>query len=431
MAQTNLNSEALDWQRRAMRDSICCQTFGCLGTLALQNGLILLYMRSLGVSDTRIIFYLSLPMLINFLTTLPGAWLGDVWGKKKVGLVGVSLIALGFAVMIIAGFRDIGMHEPLLVLGISTFALGVSLMGGTWFALLSPVVPQSLRGRFFGRLRFTWQSAGIVYAFFCYYMLSQNSPVSRYQLVLGVIFLALLVRIIFYVRIPEVEQSNGHKLGTAVRQALSARGYLGFCCYVFLICLATAGAPAIFGLIEKNVLAMGDDQVVWLGNSMMIGAVVGYLFGGRFVDRFSSKPVFLIGHFSYALIFLLFISRYFVPIQSYAYLGVLHFLFGLTQAAVSIAVSTDMLNLIPPENKSFSTSLCVTLQFGGQALSGLLVAAALKMKILANTWQFMGNTLTAYDTILLGYGVLTVILVITLGLIPSVISKAQWVPRTM
>jgi hypothetical protein len=65
----------------------------------------------------------------------------------------------------------------------------------------------------------------------------------------------------------------------------------------------------------------------------------------------------------------------------------------------------------------------------GQALSGLLAAAALKLGFLQPTWQVLGRSLSSYDAILLAYAVLIVLMVVTLGLVPSVIGKSQWIPR--
>ena len=40
-----------------------------------------------------------------------------------------------------------------------------------------------------------------------------------------------------------------------------------------------------------------------------------------------------------------------------------------------------------------------------------------------------GSTMSSYDAILLGYATLTLLFVVTLGLVPSVIGKPQWLPR--
>ena len=72
-----------------------------------------------------------------------------------------------------------------------------------------------------------------------------------------------------------------------------------------------------------------------------------------------------------------------------------------------------------------SASLNLTFLRGGQAVSGLIIAWALKLGILSESWSLFGATLGAYDSILLACGVMVLLLVVTLGLVPSVVrSKA-------
>ena len=49
--------------------------------------------------------------------------------------------------------------------------------------------------------------------------------------------------------------------------------------------------------------------------------------------------------------------------------------------------------------------------------------------MLSRSWSFLGTPMSQYDTILLIWGLMVVMLVVTLGLVPSVIGKAQWIPR--
>ena len=241
-------------------------------------------------------------------------------------------------------------------------------------------------------------------------------------------------RFFTYLRIPELEKPVPRQQGfvPAFLAVVRSEGYMSFCAYVFLLSLVTLGCPHLFGLIEKKVLLLYDAQVVWLGNLGMIGAVTGFLFGGKAIDRWGTKPVFLVCHFGYALVLALFLLRGVVPASVWLplALGALNFAFGILMAASSVAISTEMLALIPAKNKSLSTSLCMTLLTGGTALSGVLAAGLLKLGVLRETWQLWGMKLSDYDGVLLIYGLAVLLLVVALGLVPSVIGKAQWVPRS-
>ncbi len=149
------------------------------------------------------------------------------------------------------------------------------------------------------------------------------------------------------------------------------------------------------------------------------------------VDRWGTKPVFLSCHFSFAIVLLATVLRGLFPFSDIATLSLLSGLFGATLAASGIAFSSELLALVPSENKSLSTGFHLSLTSAGIALSSLVIGQALKLNVLNSEWTLMGQTLSEYDTILLGSAVMILMLLITLGLIPSVIQvhKAQWYPQ--
>jgi len=84
------------------------------------------------------------------------------------------------------------------------------------------------------------------------------------------------------------------------------------------------------------------------------------------------------------------------------------------------------LALIPAQNKSLSTSVAVCLVLGAQSLSGLISAWAISSNLINPNWTLFGDSMSAYDGILLIYGVMTFLLIVTLSLVPSVLRKATW-----
>jgi MFS family permease len=417
-------------QRKSMRLAIVAQCLGCLGSLAFANNLIFLYLSAHDISRERIVLYLALPMLSDVFVRIPAAYLSDRFGKKRFGLLGLVMTVAGFLGIIGAGWCPPSLGEALLVAGILVMCSGNAIFSASWFALLSPIVPQTLRGRFFGKLRFSWQTVGIAFGTLCALALHEQSSIGTFQALLAVGAVGLAVRAFVYTRIPELErhEPRGKPLAAAIGTVIRAEGYMSFCSYAFLLSLFTASCPILFGLIEKQIALLGDGQVAWMGNLMMIGAVFGFLAGGKAVDRFGTKPVFLACHFGYGAVLLLFLARGAAPWSILYTLGSLRFLFGLVGAASSIAISTELLALIPPEDKSLSTSVCMTLARAGGALSGVLSAWVLKLGILQESWVLGGLNLSSYDTLLLACGVMVLILTVTLGLVPSVIRKSEWMP---
>ncbi len=396
------------------------------------SGLMLLFLNAAKINSVRVMMYLSIPLAMDGLTKLPFSYLADRLGIKRLGVAGACLEMLGFCVLSLSGFADGIMVEGLIVLGVVIYSLGLSMCFSGWFALLQPLVPATMRGRFFGRLRVSWQIVALVFTGVCASYLTIDSPLYYFQILMGFAAVTLVLRIGVYSRIPDLTtpNSNGMSFKNAIVYIMHVEGYTSFVAYIFLLSLFTLGAPMLFGLIEKQELGMGDNQVLWLGNLQMLGAVVGFFIGGKLVDRVGTKPVFLVCHFSYSLALMLFLVRGLSGEWIFGCVAVAHTLFGIVMASSSIAISTEVLSLMPKENQSlFSSSGYMMLRAGG-ALSGILSAWMLKLGVFNNEWTLWGLPMTRYDSILLCFAGMIVILVVTLGLVPSVTRKAEWIPRS-
>ena len=407
-----------------MRQAIVTQCFGALGSLAFTNGLMLVYMTAQRIDSTRIVLYLALPMIADTLFRVPVAFYADRIGLKRAGLAGMGLQIVGFAALTASGSFPGGMNEVMLAAGAVLFSLGLSLQASSWFALLNPLVPVQLRGRFFGSLRFAWQLVSFAFATIYTCFLAADSTVRTYQIILAVILVGLVARVAAYAAIPELERPDPPKapFRTAVGEVLRVNGAMPFGAYVFLISLFTAGCPVIIGLLEKDALRFGDAQVVWMGNLMMLGAIAGYLYSGRIIDRVGTKPVFIVCHLAFFAVLCLPLARGLVPaVLQLPFFGLINVLFGTILAASSVAITAEMLSLISPAYPSLSTSVNSSLMRAGGGAMGLAGAWILSHGLLNDRWTLYGAVLTRYDTILLACAVMILLLVVTLGLIPSLL----------
>lgn len=418
-------------QKRGIRASIIGQVVGCLGYLSFGNQTMFLYLSKLEFNSATIIVLLTLPGIVQALSLMPCSFIADRRGKKAMGIWGCAVMASGFGAVTISGFLALPAAQILITAGIFAYGLGQAMFNASWFALLSPLVPPEIRGRYFGGMRLSWQLAGIIFGLVASFFMAKDSPILTYQVIFLLVTIGMFARVVLYGYIPELEAAKPSKQGmiATVMEVVRVNGYASFCCYVFLITLVTFGGPSLFSLIEKKHMHFGDNTIGWMGNLYMIGSMFGFLAGGWMVDRLGTKPVFLICHFTYGAVLCLFLSRHHVPFQSEYYLGMLNGIYGLVWAASTIAVSTEMLALIPSENKSISTGLCQTLLMAGQALAGALSAGAINLGIFKDGWKFIGALMSDYDAQLLLNATLVVILVVALGLVPSIVRKAEWVPK--
>ncbi|MBN1672329.1 MAG: MFS transporter [Kiritimatiellae bacterium] len=415
-----------------MRSAMVGQCFGCLAIIAFRTGLILLYLNSLGLERSVIMTLIALSALMTGAVTIPAAWLAERIGKKRVGFLGQALTTAGFATLALSGFCPRAGAVWLAIGGIVLDGLGQGLFISVWYALLSPIVPVDFRGRFFGTLRFAWNVVGILFMLAATFVLGKDSPRGIFQCLFALITGALVIRFFFYRRIPEVEteRARGERFGEALAKVVRSPGYASFSSYVFLLLLFTSGSPSVFGLLEKRVLLFGDNLVAWMGLLLTLGSILGFLLGGRAIDRFGTRMVFVACHLGFGAILSLFLLRDSVArLPTGVYVGTLSLCFGLVAAASSVAFSSELLGIMPPTHKSLAGAVYSTLYYLANGLAGAIWAALLRLGALNESWCLFGHTLSDYDTVLLLCAVMVVFLLITLTLIPSVIRKAQFLPR--
>ncbi len=407
---------------------------GIMPQLFFKNGFLLSYLLKIGFKSSDVLILLSMPSFIMFVLSVPFAFYADKYGKKKIGVLGMSLTCTGFLLITLAGSFSQYTAVWMVILGIVTFSIGFSGVLAGWFALLSPLVPESVRGSFFGNLRVTWQIFAIACSFVITFILERNASFTTYQLMLAFFTSLLVIQIYLYSRIPEIEKSDPKKASIAgiVSSIVQVPGYLPFCAYCFLLMLATGTWPVTLGLLEKNVLLFSDDTIVHMGTMLFIGSMIGFYLGGKMVDKFGTKLVFLVVHFSYFTFLFIVVFRNLVPVSLPVYFSFVTFNLGLIQAASSIALTSEMMALAPRENKSVIISLCSSLQLGGAAISGIISGKVIEYNILSRKWTMMNLTLSDYDTLILFSAILVFVFTITLGLIPSVVKtrEVQWVPHS-
>jgi MFS family permease len=429
----SLEHVSLEAKAQARKNAILYTCLTVHGLLAFKSGLILLYLKSLAVPDARLLAYLAIPPLSLALLRVPAAHLADFIGKKKLAYYGMPLGFIGFMIIGLSPFLPDAYIEWGVLAGIIIFAISTSLTGAGWFPLLDPIVSKNIRGRFFGRMRLSWQLVGFIFSSISSWILKYYTGISAFQTIIFAIAFMLLIRAIFYIKIPELEQARPNqkyiKLFPIILHFLRSNGYTTFGAYIFLLTFFTSYCPTIFSLMEKEILHIDNSMIVWLANLAMIGGIMGFWIGGNAVDKMGTKPLFLICHSSYFLILFIFVFRG-IWSTIMPTLWVSHFLFGAITAASSIAITTEIFALMHKEHKAVGVSILMSFQVGGGAIAGFIAAAIIKLDFLKEKWMLFGMPMNKYDSILSASAIMIVLLITTLGLVPSVLRKPQIIPQS-
>jgi MFS family permease len=422
--------------KKAMNGIIVAACAIAPSLLIFHNGFLLSFLSKIGIQNSMILYLLAVPALTKLFLLIPVSFLSDRVGKKKIGVLALLIYLIGFLFLLGACFFAGVVSRVLVVIGIILIGIGITGYGSSWFAILNPIIPQDIRGRFFGRLRVSWTVIGVLATYLVSVILERYNSFNAYAGILAFFCFLVLLKIYFYKKIPESlnddkpgeDDNDSSNFRTALSVAISTKGFIPFCCYTFLLNLFIGAIPFILGLLEKDVLNLPPSELIFLGNLMLIGNIFGYHIGGKLVDSIGTKKVFLYCHFLFAINLFLFSCRGLIPQSSLWTMSVLILFFGISTATSSIAFTSELFSLLPKKNISLATSVNTAFREGAVAIAGVMVGLIIDLKILRDNWSIGSLKLSQYDAILMGSGVMIILIAITLSLVPSVVKKSYWIP---
>ena len=418
--------------RTGMRYAILSACWGAIPQVMVKDSSVIIIFASLiGASEMTAVLSTSLQDLALCLLMLPLAALSDRIGVKRqisVAILIGMMVLLGAACAPWAG-RWAG---TVLMLSLCIFSIALSAYTAAWFPLLERVVPTDERGLFFGRLRFRWQLVAAMFIFGSAWYVGRYASVGRLQIVIALAALAGLGRIWYVLRIPlkpvPATEGGGSPLLASVLSALGNRQLTGFGVYLFFLYAAANGTIPVVFIFARNYLKFADGLIVMMSAVSMGGLIAGFLFGGRFVQRYGCKGVFLGAHLGFACLNFLLLAIRGGGVLTVAALMLVLFCYGFLFACASIAVSSELLALAQPANKAVSIALGYTLYSGGLAISRVAASLALGSGILATEWSLGGLALTRYHSLFLCFGIGILYAMFLLVMIPGMVRDVNRYP---
>jgi len=321
----------------------------------------------------------------------------------------VSAVTMGCAALLPFWF-GLGEATAVAVVAIIALATLINQCGGTfWFPLLHDVIPENRRGRFFGHLRALWSGTLLLAVLLSGLFLGGEPATWRYQVVIGIGVVLMLVRNIFVARIPE----NNRRLANDRRFAdwrdhvacMRRRPrVMAFCLYfaVFAFFVGFMGRPLVLYL---RFLGLPTNRNLYVAAFRTLGMIVAFMFGGRLVDRVGTKRVFAGAHAALCLLSFAIMFATLLPAgEMQVVMWALMVLCGSVGAVAGLANTTQLFHLAPEAGRAFFLSMSGILIFVGPALSGLIVGAVLTVVTPEWRWTVGGLELNVYQVMLLVSG---------------------------
>lgn len=401
---------------------ITSQATGMIATSLFTSGVLLSYSQFLGLSSSAILVLLALPELMGFLIILPSAYYSKNTGIKILGGIGIFLGIIGFTILLIALLDN--QHRVLLAfIGVGLIGFGWAMFNSGWYALIGPLVEKNVRGRFLGILRFSWQLTSIIFSFIALYIIRsfENLHIA-YSIILIAIIALQMGRLYLYQKIPDQneKEKNPASLIASVLILIKNSRFMSYCCYIFFLTLFTASSPWLINLAEKDFLGFTQPQIIFVNTFFYFGNLLGFYIGGVIIDRHGTKPVFIIAHFAFGLILILFVCRDLLIMPYIFSHCFLMLLYGVIFASSSVAITTELYDVIPFHKILIAGSFFTLVLSLSKFLSAFIYSQVLNLNLLTKNWQLGQLNMNCYDTILFGNALMVIMLVMTLGLIPSV-----------
>lgn len=418
--------------RQAKRAIIYTQCLAMLAATLFESGIILLYFKALLLSPSQALALLSLSGFTIAFGLLPASLIADRIGKKRCGQMGIFADVLGFGLLIASGWVPAHQAHTMAFLGILVVSLGNILNMAGWFALLSPIIEPGQRGRFFARLRLTFQSVGLIFLLVASWVLEQSGDKLVFQSLIAVVILAQAGRYFFYSRIPELEhpvKAPPSELFSLAGRIIKSRKFMLFCGYAFLYMLFTGGINPLFVFVEKFELGYSEGRIVFLSNLFRFGLMSGFLFGGSLIDFRGTRPVILISQAGIAAAVVCFSMRELAGDFLFPWVGAIHFAFGMFFSLHGLALTSQLLGLMQERFKSVYSGIFSMLMMAGYAVANFMPSFCLKYEILPEHWQLAGIDLSSYDLLLLVCASMLFVLLSSIYMVPDSVKRAFWIPR--
>jgi len=356
------NSEHLEQpkinRRRNMSLVIACAVFGVAGATCISINILSLVAIKLGAGN----IYLGLlsasvtaPLVLGIFSMRAI----EKYGKLKVLIpwtaTATVLVTLYLTIPHIAqNYRPVVALSALFIIQILINICG-SIGNTAWFPLLKDTTPVRLTGRFFAKLRTSWQSASVITVIGIAIFLGKESAWWKFEIIFAAAFVFLLIRTILLFFIQEKPPQPHHvsnqtiierfKEVYKIKQLRYCIIYLG--CYSFL-----AAAPEPFKIKMLKHLHFSSGFILAATSMFGAGAIISLRFWGKLADKFGNRAIFSISHIGMIVTTILWLVVD-DNIFSRAMVFILYFSFGIFHSGNGIAQTRYVLHAVPDSKQNY------------------------------------------------------------------------------
>lgn len=411
----------------AQRDATFSACFGALSQVMIQDSaLIILYAAALGAGDMLSMVTTATQGIASCVLLIPAAYLSARLGYRRAIMRFTGLGTLMILLLAAAPWCG-AWAKSVLLLSIILFSMCMTVYGAAWFPLLDGFLLKEDRSRFFGIMRFSWQTFAVLFCFLCGLIIGKTPAVWMLQVIIVITAVGLLGRIYYIGRIPDGHQEKEEiPFLEGLSEAIANKSLAGFSVYICCLYLAAYSTPPLTFIYLRKYLHVADNIVVIISSLALVGTVLGFISAGKLIDKVGVKRMLLVIHFFFAVVNLTLFCLGTGSAFNLVLITVLLAVYGFAGACSSIAISTEMMALASPHNKAMSMAFCGSCYAAGIGVSRLLASMVLGAGLLAPEWFLGGMRISHYQTLFLVYGCAILFVCLLLVLVPAIFPKGNY-----
>jgi MFS family permease len=337
----------------------------------------------LKATTAQITLLTALPSMLGSIAQLASAWVaGYAIRRKTLIFAGVLLQSFAWLPIIALAFVPIGPPVALLIAAVVLYYIGGQFAAPPWSSLISDLVPERRRGRFFGRrtqlmsiMTFaSLSAAGLALEFF------EQRSLAHYGFA-GIFSVALAARLYSLAQLMRMHEPLTRlapltlpPLG-GLLERMRGSDFIRFALFVGFMNLAVAIASPFFTLYMLRDLQFSYLEFTAVSAFYVLMQFVALNLWGRLSDVFGNLRVVQITSIVFPTLPVLW-----VVFPNFWAILVFQLIGGVAWAGFSLAAGNFLYDVVPPQKRAAYSAVHQTISntavFGGALLGGLLATAA-------------------------------------------------------
>lgn len=271
------------------------------------NSYITPYALALNANNAQIGFLSSFVGLVSPLSQIFGSKLMEKFSRKKIIVTAVTLHALMWIPVLVLTFLFSGnILKPylpiLLIIIYSILAIFGSIAGPSWFSLMGDIVPEKIRGRYFGKRNRVAESVALISfitaAFLLDFFKTKGLVLVGFSLLFSIACMARLISVFLFKKHYEpkfrLEKGYYFPLWQFIKKAYS-NNFGRFVIFVSLIHFATAIAGPFFAVYMLKDLNFSYTAFMLVNVTSSLASLISMPIWGKFSDKYGNRELLRIG----------------------------------------------------------------------------------------------------------------------------------------